>query len=330
MTTSLETQLELALVTYNRAQHLDRTLEQLRKGLFAGCRITILDNCSTDDTPTVCERHVRSLPQLSVVRHRRNIGASANYLRAVELARAPYTWVLADDDDLDFTDCQDVIDVILSGSADLISLGAPGQDPRERGRWTSAARLVASGARFFYVFTFVPGVVFRSELFDSHCVADGYRNVANLYPQFPFLARAVAADFSVYVARRQLVTRRPQASSDGDRGLPSTLFWLQRWARSCAFVPAELRARAIYEAAESRAAWARLLAVGIVFEKLFYPDRVWSKLARLGMELRGDQRILLLALSPLALVPSGAYGAVRRVLRGRGAHQPGAVDTLRY
>src|SRR5690349_20144371 len=97
-------ELELFVVTYNRAGALRRTLEALLVSPFSGCAITVLDNASVDETPAVCEEFAGRFARLRTVRHARNVGFGANYLRAIELARAPYTWILADDDDYDFSD----------------------------------------------------------------------------------------------------------------------------------------------------------------------------------------------------------------------------------
>src|SRR4051812_15580028 len=95
--------LEIFIFTYNRAESLKRTLLQLAAEPVRSCRITVLDNHSTDATPEVCTGARNFLPNLRHIRHSKNIGGLANYLRAIEVAEAKYTWVICDDDSFDFT-----------------------------------------------------------------------------------------------------------------------------------------------------------------------------------------------------------------------------------
>jgi glycosyltransferase involved in cell wall biosynthesis len=161
----LEEKIELFVITYNRAKYLERTLTQLLSSPFARCRITILDNCSTDATPEVCRSFAVRFAQLRVVRHRKNIGASPNYLRAVEMSESPYTWVLGDDDTYDFSDCADVLEAFESERFDLISLGSPEQPNNERGLTTTSRELIEQDTRYFSFFTFLTGVAFRTQIF---------------------------------------------------------------------------------------------------------------------------------------------------------------------
>ena len=306
--------LELLLVTYNRAGYLERALGQLADSPFADRRLTVLDNNSTDATPDVCRRFEARFPRMEVVRHPRNVGAAANYLRAVELSRSEYTWILADDDSFDFSACDDVFEALDAGRYDLISVGAPGQHDWERGLATTTHELLERGARFFYAYTFVPGFIFRTSLFDSECMVLGYRNVANLYPQMAFLRRAVERDFSVYTSRRQLVLRNEDENSN------SSLRWLAAWVRSSASLDdRSLRRRAVYEAFGSPRAWVAGLAQAIAYEKRRHPELVPGELRDLVAYAGGEQRLAVLALAPLALIPRSVYRAIAwtwRKLRG--------------
>jgi len=268
----------------------------------------VLDNHSSDETPEVCERFRARFADLHVIRHPMNIGANPNYLRAVELSRAPYTWVVADDDDLDFSDCEDVVAAIEEGEVDLISLGAPGRGDWAPGR-TSMGALVARAARVFFVFTFMPNTIFRTGLFDEETVSEGYALVPALYPHFAFFRKQVERDASVLVSKREIVVRR-------GRTVPgSELFWFSRWARCCSTIqdPA-LRREAIYEVRASRGEWLMWLASSVVQERLCFSERLWGELAGLAAVLRGWQLAALVLVVPLALVPRPLLGRIRNTL----------------
>src|SRR4051794_22980561 len=221
--------LAIMVFTYNRADNLRRTLEQLAASPFAGCRITVLDNHSTDRTPEVCRELESRFARYRVVRHRLNIGLGPNYLRAVELSEARYSWILSDDEEFDFTDCGDVIEAIEAGEVDLISLGSPAQQEWERGQRASARELFERGQRFYFVFTFVAGVIFRTEHFDSSCTTLGYRNVDNLYPQFEHINQCLEQDRDVLVSRTWVVRRNVREVHET---VGSHLYWFLTAVRS--------------------------------------------------------------------------------------------------
>lgn len=303
--------LELALITYNRADALARTLEQLAASPFAACRLTVLDNASTDATPEVCARFADRFPDFRVVQHRRNVGGEANYLRALEGLERPYGWVLCDDDDLDFSDCDDVIASIQEGAVDVLSVGAPGRERWPGGRTTMGA-LRDTDVRVYGVFVFMPNTIYRTAAIDHAALADGYRTIDDLYPMFAFVRRLIERDAPVYVSRRMLVQR-------GGVTVPVTpLYWFLRWVRCASTVrePQE-RTRLVWSVAPSRLAWLRSLAAMLLQEKLYRPAAVGGEVWELLGLLRGAQRMALLALSPLALLPTQALAAGKARITGQ-------------
>src|SRR4051812_46629261 len=119
---SISTTLELFVFTYNRANSLQAFLDAFSNSPFRDCRITVLDNCSTDRTPDVCRGMSGRFRDLRHIRHPKNIGGLANYLRAIELASTEYAWVLTDDDHFEF-DCEDLLEKLQSSSVDVVSVG---------------------------------------------------------------------------------------------------------------------------------------------------------------------------------------------------------------
>ncbi len=325
----MEEKLELLIITYNRAGHLARTLAQLLESPFARCQITVLDNSSTDHTPLVCKEYQSLFENMRVARHRKNIGACANYLRAVEMSESVYTWVLCDDDVFDFSDCADVIAVIESETFDLISFGSAGkQFAVDEAKHMASAE--AKAANFIFMSSFLPSLIFRTALFDSGCLAKGYRNAANLYPHFEFLKRCVERNYTVYNAKKQIIRR------NDDENILSALQWLTLWVNSCRYIgDRKLRRLTIYRATEGRfgAAFFKRLAVAVAAEKMLYPDRVYRELVQLLLGLSADQRLALGVAAPLALIPSSVYKAMRKLkhrLRGRNYANANADEPLDF
>ncbi len=309
--------LEIALITYNRAEALGRTLEQLAASPFAGCRLTVLDNCSTDGTPEVCARYAARFEDFRVVRHARNVGAEANYLRALEGLVGSYGWVLCDDDELDFSDCDDVIAAIEEGEVDVVSVGAPGREAWAGGR-TTMGQLRDADFRIYGVFVFMPNTIYRTDAIDAAALVDGYRNIDNLYPMFPFVRRLVERDAPVHVSRRMLVRR-------GGITVPVTpMYWFVRWVRCASTIPEpQDRRYLVWSTSPGRIAWLRTLAASILQEKLYRPQALGGELWELLRLLRGGQRVALAALAPLALVPTSVLAAGKRRITGE-------EDVLRF
>ncbi len=312
---TLEGQLEILIFTYNRAAYLEWTLAQLLASPFAGCKLTVLDNCSTDETPQVCAQYQGLFAEMRVVRHRKNIGLAPNYLRAVELAEAPYAWILGDDDVFDFSNCTDVIDVIKAGTVDLIYLSDLGVVGWARETTTTSGHLAKHGSNYFLLLTFVPNFLFRTERFDSQSLIEGYRSAANLYPHFPFVNKSVRDDFSFYISKQKLVYR-----GEDDNYL-SMLTWLTVWVNNCRTIEDhKMRRAAIYElpyVAQSRIKWLRVVAISIIAGKMDAPEKVLPQLRQMMSGLSADQLLLLSLLAPLLLVPSVIYRRLRTLRRAR-------------
>ena len=197
--------LEIVLITYNRATELKNTLDALCKSPFAVCRITILNNASTDNTLKVCNSYLDEFANLTIITHKVNIGGNANILRAVETSNGKYTWILADDDEYDFSDCDDLIEAIITEKAELIHVGAHTDVPWNLGGNLDTPRnLVNKGYPFFRFSSFLPCNVFRTEAFYPYII-QGYDNIINFYPHMPFLISFYELDKYIYITKNRIV-----------------------------------------------------------------------------------------------------------------------------
>ncbi|MFT5128688.1 MAG: glycosyltransferase involved in cell wall biosynthesis, partial [Rhodothermales bacterium] len=158
----LKEKLEILLITYNRAAYLDSTLRQFSESPFRDCRFTILDNCSEDETPAICEKYRSLLTGLTVIRHPKNIGANGNQLRSLEISKADYTWLICDDDVYDFSSVSDLVNVMEEGSSDLIVVGTWDDLNIEQGVFTTTQALLLEQKRYFSIALFGPSVIYRT------------------------------------------------------------------------------------------------------------------------------------------------------------------------
>lgn len=196
--------LSIVIVTYNRAKLLDRTLNNILRSPFQSCAITVLDNCSTDDTRTIALEHQRLHSNLVVITNRFNIGGDANIMRAVEYASTKYLWVLADDDTYDFSYCDDVIDKLCNEDIDLLHVGGHKELAVPSGNYLNPKEAIDNGYPFFKTSSFMPANIFKVELMRDTLIS-GYKNIKNSYAHMPLFIKMYENDASFYISKNKIV-----------------------------------------------------------------------------------------------------------------------------
>jgi len=114
--------INIFLITYNRVENLERTLDKLlaKDSPIKDYEIKILDNASTDETESFCKRLVEKCPNVLYKRNRINIGLSGNIIKAMESADKKWLWVLCDDDDYDWSRWDEIDDALASDMYDIV------------------------------------------------------------------------------------------------------------------------------------------------------------------------------------------------------------------
>lgn len=92
--------LTIAIPTYGRNETLAKTIAGLLPQLGGDCRLLILDNCSPVPVVETLAPVLAQWPQVryQIIRHRVNLGGTANILRCFELCETEWIWTLGDDD----------------------------------------------------------------------------------------------------------------------------------------------------------------------------------------------------------------------------------------
>ena len=88
--------LEVYILTYNRAAYLRESIASVLASTFKDFTLTVVDNCSTDNTKEVVESF--SDPRLKYVKHPENIGGINNINSAIRMSTADYIVLFHDDD----------------------------------------------------------------------------------------------------------------------------------------------------------------------------------------------------------------------------------------
>jgi glycosyltransferase involved in cell wall biosynthesis len=295
--------IEILLMTYNRAKDLEKTLQQLLKSPFFECKITVLDNCSPDETPSVCNSYAKLFPRFKSVRHKINIGGDPNYLRAVELSESVYTWILGDDDFYDFTQSNELIEAIRLEKADIFIVGTPANSEWARGLLTTTGELNRRGLRYFHIFAFIPNVIFRTSLFDTVTLYMAYRNIANLFPHLALANKSLEENSSVYIVNKDIIRR-----SAHNEATYSPLFHITSWVNSCQMIKdKKLRKKVIYQIFDNKVVFFKKIVSYILYAKATRYDKLTRRVAELLLGLSKTQRLMLAVTFPLLIFPASFY-----------------------
>lgn len=124
--------LTIAIPTYNRADYLAMSLQQLAMAMdditTSQLEILISDNCSTDHTEETVQRFIREGMDIRYVRNEVNIGSDANIAQSFNLARGDYVQIMGDDDLYLEGKLAEVLTLLANGEYGMICLRSYGYE----------------------------------------------------------------------------------------------------------------------------------------------------------------------------------------------------------
>ncbi len=294
----LAARIEILVFTFNRAAQLERLLKSFADSPFRLCRFTVVDNASTDDTPLVCRQAQDALTTLHHVQNRINIGGAANYLRALELAAAPYAWIICDDDTYDFTEANDLINSLISERYDLISVGTEGHNLPPG--WEGRSHDFALQFDYFVWHGFIPCLIFRSSLVSSNILRSGHEQCDTLLPHFPLLAALVTRTDCTLRVTHGIVIHK--GTSFGY----APLRLVGGWMKACAAIPDPIVRRAARSQVLGGMRFLKNVFFGCMLAARFQPWRVFEEYREmLGAALHYHRWTFfrLLPFAPFILAP---------------------------
>ena len=227
--TMIEQKIEIVIPTYNRSNYLNKTLDSLLNSPFKDCSITIRDNASSDNTSQVCEKYLKLFKNLKIIRNKENIGGNANILRSYEQATMPYVWVLADNDLLNFDECDDFIEAIESEKYDLIicSSALYAYNNTKNPTFKTASKIsnllkqksksenyLENKAQdllniienyYFTITLFMPSTIYKTSFINSSTLMKGYDLISLSFPHYPLLAKAINENSLTYKTKNDFV-----------------------------------------------------------------------------------------------------------------------------
>lgn len=335
--TSSQPLLHVFLLTYNREKSFRSTLQAIAASPLKDHLLTVMDNCSTDGTPAVCEEFRTILPHMNVCRHPRNMGFGANFLRSIELSQGEYTWVLCDDDTLFPDQIAALLTVLRDARPAACFVGGPRQDRWPAGTAVSPREIQRRFGTFLTSQSFVPTLVFKSSFVGSAELIEGYFGIRTNFPQLLLGRKLLVGDIPCAVLQPPAL-RRDDPAEKG-RGY---LDVVDGWSAFCRTLPPDLRRDAFYSifVRPHMAGMVRELMRMIVWAKTDGGSDPGYHLARIGLNAGFSVRVALIVCRLAALLPAGLfifaresyrkvkYGWLRRPLPAN-FHAPIVQDELR-
>ena len=117
--------LSICIPTYNRAKALDGNLKALNKQILGKnlpLELIVSDNCSTDETSIVVNKHIEDGMFINYIRNNVNLGAEGNFAQCYRKAKGKYVLVVGDDDYLIDGKLEKLLDYLKEGDYGLVHL----------------------------------------------------------------------------------------------------------------------------------------------------------------------------------------------------------------
>ena len=206
MQTLLQDQLEILIPTYNRREHLQRTLTQLTapESPVRSCSITILDNASTDGSADLIKEFAAKNPNIKHIRHEKNIGGNGNITRAFELARKPYVWVVCDDDSFRWEAWPEIENALFSNEYDILL--------------TRKDDLKGSSelAKIVRQLTFLPAGIYRTSNITGGVLMNMLNNIPNMFPHLALTCEVLNKKGRIFLPQGEIMDKCTFSDKSGD------------------------------------------------------------------------------------------------------------------
>lgn len=215
--------IEVAVLTYNRAALLPSAVQSILDQDAGKIKISIFDNGSQDGTKEAVEKLIGENPgaDITYFRHEKNVGGEKNALKAVSMATKPYIMLFHDDDILHPSYVSfvlkalngvDNLALITSRYSRLTSLDDKNWAP------PSSRAYVFENCRSFAAFLYCDGkasfscAVYKTERLKAAMPGNAYGKVGDA----PQMIRAAGEEKAVVFKDKRLLRYRIHAGQDSE------------------------------------------------------------------------------------------------------------------
>ena len=206
--------LDIFLITFNRKAALECTLSKLfdANSPIKDYCITILDNNSDDGTGQIIENFCQKHKNLKHIKNRYNVGLAGNLIKAMELARKQYFWILCDDDDYDWASWQEIQQAMQQGY-DIVM--------------TTYSKGFRSEKIPFLIneMGFIPSVIYKTQHITDTVMRNAYMMAYNLFPFHALSCKIINENGKIFVPKHRTVLQSYQEKSHTVKKVNPDLFY---------------------------------------------------------------------------------------------------------
>ena len=223
--------LTISIPTYNRPEHIRRSVEVLLPQLDRRCELLILDNCSLVPVADILRSLLDGHPnaeRVTIHRNVENVGCVANIMKGMEMPRASWVWTFGDDDHIE----PDAVERLLARIYDaptgvvaihLVSVFSPEGDLTVPAHTMSLERYLQRPSGLVEMSFLGQFVLQRDAL--AGALKYGYHFAYSCFPHVAVLAMALDGDGCILMAPDRLhdLPSRESGRTDHYRSLPLVL-----------------------------------------------------------------------------------------------------------
>lgn len=113
----------VVIPVYNVEKYLDRAIQSVLNQSFTDFEIILVDDCSPDHCPEMCDQYVSKYSNISVIHHQKNMGLSMSRNSGLDISNGCYIWFMDSDDYVEADLLEKVYESIRINPAQLILFG---------------------------------------------------------------------------------------------------------------------------------------------------------------------------------------------------------------
>lgn len=190
--------LDIFLITYNRCNYLENTLNKIfsNESPLKDYTIIILDNNSNDRTEILCKNFATKYQNLKYIKNKKNIGLAGNICKAMMLAEKKYFWILCDNDDLDFSAWNEVEEA-MTNNKDLILVCRD---------YYKINKDKLFEAFVLNQITFLPAGIYKTEYLTDNVMSYAVADTYTILPHVPLGCAILNNAGSIYLVSKSIVS----------------------------------------------------------------------------------------------------------------------------
>lgn len=115
--------ISVVMPIYNVEKHLDQAVQSVLKQTLQDFELILVDDCSPDKCPGICDKYANSDDRIKVIHHEKNKGLSGARNTGLEYANGSYIWFMDSDDYVDTDLFENVYKSVQKNAAEVVVFG---------------------------------------------------------------------------------------------------------------------------------------------------------------------------------------------------------------